>query len=123
MCLSYVSKDDLKIATEDIICFKVVIVLEGILHTPYRHMKVMLGETYTSDLDEPDCFSEVNKGLHAFLTLEQAKYNLKHFDMYTCHIIKCIIPIGSKYYIGEFYSYFGRTAITSNTLKYINYVS
>ena len=119
MCLENVKNKRAKIASEDIPCFKVLDKWKyptPHFVTPYQYKKIVLGYTYTSVLDTPDWANRVEQGLHAFLTLEQAKAMCKH--EHNRVIVKCIIPKGSKYYIGEFMNNYGMTAITASALKY-----
>ena len=78
--------------------------------TFYQDFKVEIGETYTSDLEKID--STIEKGLHSFKTMKGAK---SHSNI----VAKCIIPKGSKYYIGEFTC---ETSYASDRLTYIEII-
>lgn len=121
MCLVNVTTKRAKIATEDIPCFKVLRRYTSEFRTPYMYVRIVLGRSYTSNLDSP-CEGEISEGIHAVLTLEQARYiwqNLQtHCDAYPHVIVKCIIPKGAKYYIGQYYEQFKNTAIAATEIKY-----
>ena len=118
MCLENVTQRIAKIATEDIPCYKLVgkSSFSRELLTPYQKVPVKLGSTYKSKLIRHSN-GNVTYGLHAFLTLDQALCNT-FTSLYDVRIVKCIIPKGSKYYIGEFYSHYKKTAIAADTLIY-----
>ena len=78
--------------------------------TIYQGFKVKMGETYTSDLEKISDYIE--KGLHSFETMEDAKY-LSHV------VAKCIIPKGSKYYKGTF---LGDISYASDRLTYLKII-
>ena len=78
--------------------------------TYYKSLKVEMGETYTSDLI--NLGKKVEIGLHSFKTKMGAKFLSKT-------IAKCIIPKGSKYYIGEFTC---ETSYASDCLTYVEIV-
>ena len=78
--------------------------------TIYQGFKVEIGETYTSELEKID--DSIEKGLHSFETMEDAKY-LSHI------VAKCIIPKGSKYYKGTF---LGDISYASDRLTYIEII-
>lgn len=79
--------------------------------TPYYKAKVKIRSTYKSKLDEPNEYGEVEKGLHSYRNIPT-----KYFGRVT---VKCIIPKGSEYYVGEF---FNRLSYASNKLKYIKLI-
>ena len=117
MCLANV-RTRVKIATEDIPWLKVVNRgWHGSWYTPYKKASVNLGKTYHSELG-PVRYKTIERGLHAFLTLEQAQYMISMGAYPPQAIVKCIIPKGSKYYIGQFFAGFKNTAITADTLIY-----
>lgn len=116
MCLSNVQRRRPKTATEDIPCFKILRKDRKGFVTPYYYQRIKLGHSYTSVLESPDYCDDVEKGIHAFLTLEQAQLVAKTIP--TDVIVKCIIPKGAKYYIGEYYRQFKNTAIAATEIKY-----
>lgn len=138
MCLTLTADErDVLVAEEDIVCYKIlytikdyldfykssilsrleyksimdVHVLDGLGYlymSPYRRSPYVIGETYTSVLDEAverssgNMFS-VEKGLHTFAKLAEAKADIiEPFDGVL--IVKCRIPAGSKYYKGKFFT-------------------
>lgn len=121
MCLANVTNKKPVIAKKDISCFKVLRIIDyNIYQTPYQNELVTLGETYSSVLAKPDRDNEIYIGLHSFLTLKQTKVELKSWSKSTYIIVKCVVPIGANYYRGTYLEEFGKTAIASDTLKYIS---
>lgn len=78
--------------------------------TRYRYFNVEIGKTYTSKLIKTEEF--VNEGLHSFKNIKSAK-TLGYV------VAKCIIPKGSRYYIGEFCA---KVSYASDTLTYVEIV-
>lgn len=110
MCLTLntVESRKLKITTEDIICYKVLIVTREKnpkrldYSSPYRGYPYKLGEMVVSPLmKEVSQFGTqtVEKGLHSFVTLEHAKTELYDGDAF---VFVAIIPQGTEYYHGGF---------------------
>jgi hypothetical protein len=101
MCLQNVKK--LKIAAEDITCYKVIIEREeGVYITPYRRAHVCIGETYHSEIDWEDEF--VEEALHSFTTMNGAemetlwwKNQSTVYSKESFKIAECIIPKGALY--------------------------
>ena len=121
MCLHIEENQQAEIATEDIICYKAIIEkLDNELYTFYQQAKIKIGNTYRSKFTI-DCFGEIEKGLHSLTTLEIAKEFIydKTLTRIT-HIVKCIIPKGSKYYLGHFCV--NNDSYASNRLKYVEIV-
>lgn len=83
--------------------------------TPYQDFRVEIGNTYTSELKKNGY--EVNEGLHSFSTLQEARQDgdSEGEDVH----VECIIPKGSKYYIGLFG---GGVSYASDTLTYVRIV-
>lgn len=79
--------------------------------TPYRRMPIEIGETYHSQLERND--GEVEVGLHSFASAEDAKNDGGGI------VVKCVIPKGSKYYIG---TYHDNVSYASDTLKYVEVI-
>lgn len=116
MCLTNVTTKR-KTATEDIPCFKVLTEYSnGKFCTPYKIIPIVLGRSYTSKLSRPN-HQAVEVGIHAFLTLEHAEC-MASYTPTRRKIVKCIIPKGAKYYIGEYYEGFKNTAIAATEIKY-----
>jgi hypothetical protein len=136
MCLQNVGPQ--KVATEDIVCYKVVKVKNGFL-TPYMEQEVVIGETYTSEIHhtggseeysvlfrETGCSSRVriDKALHSFADLADTADEIfwwEGVDIDSYKVVECIIPKGSIYYEGTFGT--GGTSVArcyaSNCIKYI----
>lgn len=85
-----------------------------VLVTPYQCFVVEIGKTYKSNLE--NIFDEVKIGIHSFVTVKGAIE-----DDIDSIIVKCIIPKGSKYYLGDFNGI--KDSIASDTLKYIEIIN
>lgn len=81
--------------------------------TRFQDFPVMIGETYTSELIR-SLDNTVSIGLHSFVDFDLAAENNDYI------IAECIIPKGSKYYIGDFEGV--KDSIASDTLKYVKIV-
>lgn len=109
MCL-VVSSDRLrpKVAKEDLVCYKILEVFsDGDLRSPFRYIRVHLGEQMESELDEKPNGSEVRYGLHTLCDKEEAVGLLKTYrDVFMCQfvLVRCVIPKGAKYYKGKYLS-------------------
>lgn len=88
--------------------------------TPYKHVPILIGETYTSRLKKDGGFFEkahIHEGLHSFKHKSDAQY---YASLFFDHVVaECIIPAGSTYYIGEFG---GISSYASDKLKYIKII-
>ena len=80
--------------------------------TPFQGAEVKLGETYHSEIVKRFSYA-VYEGLHSFKTLDYDQ--IDEDDI----IVKCIIPKGSKYYVGEFD---GTVSFASNKIKYVEII-
>jgi hypothetical protein len=80
------------------------------LETPFKNFKVIIGETYTSELIKDEA-GNVHEGLHSFRSYK----NLSNSGI----IAKCIIPKGSQYYEGKFGK---KISYASNKLTYVEIV-
>ena len=78
------------------------------LVTPYQSSPVKIGEEYTSELILER--GDVNIGLHSYLT---KPIYLNKNEILT----ECIIPKGSKYFLGDFHS--TQDSIASDKIKYV----
>lgn len=85
--------------------------------TKYRDIPVKIGETYYSDFSIIPYFDKftVEKGLHSFVPEQDLKGLGYFWDDYEV-IVECVIPKGSKYYIGKFDNL---DSYASDTLKYV----
>ena len=133
MCLVITKFNKLKIAQEDIKCYKILFKSSahpGLYYAPYQSFTYELGETYSTNISVSyDCntfglsffrfifykfFNDfldvkgVNQGFHSFVNLKDAikerKEDLNYEELVIC---ECIIPKGSKYYKGAYLSYNG----------------
>ena len=121
-------------ATEDITCYKVFHKMDIIwrvektldltfeakikeLKSLYRQYKyipyninpkinIVYPKCTIGDLDL-ECAFRIKEGYHSFETLKIARLYTKEY----CHIIECIIPKGSEYYINE-----SRCIVSSNII-------
>jgi len=119
MCLNNISKK--KIATKDIICYKILTRYNNKFYTYYRYKRIKIGSEYYSQillmynrLRKQYC---IEKGLHSFKFKKDAMNYLKYFLNYSI-VAKCVIPKGSIYYTGTFD--YVRYAYASNKIKYLN---
>ena len=123
MCLNIKPFSRLKTASNDIICYKHLMVRDDKFITPYIFQVINIGETYTSILKREKNIcnpyllrlfkTSVNRGLHSFAYKVDAKIDI---DSEKEIIVKCVIPIGAKYYEGTFADC---VSYASTTLKYI----
>ena len=76
----------------------------------------------TTELQRPGDFY-IEKGFHSFAYLSDAEYVAERFSkMHKCEtcIVKCIIPKGSRYYVGKYslnISYCSELIILKKTIK------
>lgn len=130
MCL-YTKQTEPEIAKEDIVCYKYYGVLKECgrtkLMSSYRGAPAPdLNEVAHTDLDETSKvfywedkkYNIVDKGFHSFKNLDDIKEELIFRDM-DFVAFKCIIPKGSKFYLGIF-KYF--LSYCSDQIKLINTV-
>jgi hypothetical protein len=81
--------------------------------TPYQDVEIKIGETYKYELIKNGLL--VEDGIHSLENLKDAFYCA---SLYKNRIVaKCIIPKGSKYYIGEYSNSY--ISYASDTLKYV----
>ena len=132
MCL-YTKQTEPEIAKEDIVCYKYYGVLKECgrtkLMSPYRGAPAPdLNEVAHTDLDETSkvfCrgntnYNIVDKGFHSFKNFDDIKEELTYIgEMADIIVFKCIIPKGSKFYLGIF-KYF--LSYCSDQIKLINTV-
>ena len=88
-------------------------ILDIIYKTPYQNAIIEIGETYQSELEINELI-EVHIGLHSFAKLTDAINNGD--GVY----VKCIIPKGSHYFIGDF---FDSISYASDKITYLEIVS
>lgn len=115
MCLDLKITATKRTAKKDITCYKYLVLKNengvSYLQTPYRDCIVSIGEIYQSKLEINYYWNcgptkELNQGLHSFVNLEDARSS--HPEYYyekgenSVIYVKCIIPKGTKYYLGQF---------------------
>lgn len=107
MCLRL--EDDahyFSIASEDIICYKVILEKDSDYFTPYHCSEIAIGGLYNSKIDVRFDFNiyTVEQALHSFCNLVDAQRLHSGFNTseFTYRIVKCCIPQGSTYYKGWF---------------------
>jgi hypothetical protein len=118
MCLENVKHKAPKIATKDIICYKLLYITpEGEYITPFKRISVNLNEVIQSFLDSKKGSGVIYKGIHTFGKLSDAKKELEDpwyignsDNTSNCPIIlvRAKIPIGSLYWIGRVWSWVGK---------------
>jgi hypothetical protein len=132
MCLENVSHKAPKIATKDIICYKLLYDIgNGKYITPFRMCKVTFNEVITCSLEKTISDREtINEGIHTFGKLKEAEieynsswyYNKDGNDTLLLHgnakllLVKANIPKGSLYWRGDFFTMVNNKA--TNILSY-----
>ena len=115
MCLTLTEKSGIKVAKEDIICYKVMNKLNNILLSPYQNMQYKCGIMYVSknSITVKHIFAIgacVEEGFHSVSNEQEAerlKSALQTFAM-LCNVdtqyvvVKCLIPAGTRYAVGFF---------------------
>lgn len=123
MCLLIINEENVaQIATEDIICYKVLQVVNDKLYSPFfTSYEYKLNELATSELKciKLKPISEITQGLHSIIDEESAN-RIKRILIHDCElmrisilsseiaqkylkkytVVKCLIPAGSTYYTG-----------------------
>ncbi len=133
MCLAV--KSLVKIAEEDIVCYKHVLAVIPFnntekmrFYTLYQHMPVSIGETYTLEGKLEDCFYRgyesdftslgtvcVSRGAfhsYSFVSGDIAELAANKGEA----IIECAIPKGTEYVEGDFC---GRKSYASKAITYV----
>jgi hypothetical protein len=113
MCLNNVG--EMKTAEKDIICYKVLRDYNGDLFTIYQSMHVHIEKSYRFKLIK-NYYREVHEGFHSYTSLRSSR---RFHDEGSYVIVKCIIPMRSHYYIGNFD---GNRSYASNKIKYLEIV-
>lgn len=112
MCLIVKGDGTPNIANRDIVCYKAVWQFSDRLCTYYRDVPIKLGKQYRSKLVYD--YGEVEIGLHSLSSKEEARRLFNH-----AIVVKCIIPKGSRYYVGTFGS---SRSYASNKIKYLEII-
>lgn len=131
MCLVITKFNKLKVAQEDIKCYKILFSFcPDMFWAPYQNFTYELEKIYSTNMSVTyDCntiglsflryifynfFSDildvkgVNQGFHSFVNLKDAiKGRNKDIDYKRLVVCECIIPKGSKYYKGKYLHYDG----------------
>jgi len=119
MCL-FTSDNTFRIATKDIRCYKVLAyyhhrIKEDRLATPYKDFRVSLGKTYrdSKPVDkfgsrnhwdvEGGVFHSYARKKDALITRNALKSRYKNVYGAKVIVVSCIIPKGTKYYVGRCY--------------------
>lgn len=115
MCLTLTENSKLKVAEENIICYKVAIkdIERDCFMTPFRGMIYKLGKLYSTLMGYPRKIGSIkiiNEGFHSFTCKEDAwkcaKYDVTTFEgANNMVVVKCIIPKGAVYIEGMFVAY------------------
>jgi len=84
--------------------------------TSYQKTPVEIGKTYKSKLDKPDDHGDIHMDLHSFADLADAKKEARNWREV---LVKCVIPKGARYYLGDFEEY---SSYASNQLQYIEII-
>lgn len=107
MCLDYLTTEDPIIATEDIVAYKVALVVKGKPFAPFQGIKYTINERMHAELSVR--WRSVHEGYHSLATLEDAV----DFNDYSIgRVYQCIIPKGTQYYEGKFGDYVSYAAET-----------
>lgn len=104
MCLNDVGER--KVAERDIVCYKLV---HGHYaphyRTMYRRDPVHIGKSYRSKFrfrwNDPE-YHIIEQGLHSLAYKKDALRWKSVYGVCNLHIVKCIIPKGSLYYVGTY---------------------
>lgn len=133
MCLVITKFNKLKVAQEDIKCYKILyksIIHPDLLAAQFQNFNYELGKTYSTNMSVSyDCSAYglsffrytfyklfnnfldvkgVNQGFHSYVKLKNAinerNANLNYKSLI---IVECIIPKGAKYYKGKYLCYDG----------------
>ena len=103
MCLTATHKKA-KIAKEDIHCYKVFVVRNTHLISPYQKYRWYINKLITIPkfgiINYSNGTKDVHEGLHAY-TKTGLYLNIILFANSNAKVYNCIIPKGSKYYLGE----------------------
>ena len=101
MCLTSIHRN-IKTAKEDIHCYKLLEVRNTHLISPYKKYRWYINKLVKLSTLNKDEYGHINEGLHAYLENYSFKRKLLSYWRYNPVIIyNCIIPKGSKYYLGN----------------------
>ena len=120
MCLRIVKDEKPRIAKKDILCYKVISSCgDGTYQTYYQLTDVVIGETYKSKVIVRPNGTTIGVGLHSYSN-KKALFQF-NYDLLSDPIrgVKCIIPKGSTYYVGDFC---GDRSYASDQLTYVKII-
>lgn len=102
MCLTIDNKHKGKTATEDIVCYKVLIKAHDAdyYYSPFQFYRYEMGETYKGKLLR--IVDTIDVGFHTFINELDAMEFLTRLSFKNLCICKMIIPKDAKYYEGTF---------------------
>lgn len=138
MCLEKKSRIP-RIATKDIIVYKILISKNNKLYTPFCRNEIEIGKTYKGIFDKYNIFIKhrlrtftnsiicflislffskfIHSGyIHFYSNYDNIPNSVKHYYVNSYRIIKCIIPKGTLYFIGK------NGDIASRKIKYIKII-
>ena len=115
MCLILTEKTGIKVAKEDIICYKVMEKRDKTLMSPYQRMRYKCGTMYVSEtpITVKHIYvigSCIEEGFHSVSNEQEAERlklalqtyaTLYYFDTQYV-VVKCLIPAGTRYAVGFF---------------------
>ena len=107
MCL-ITTKNIPEIAQEDIVCYKIYILIGDELLSPYQGSPAPTINKVTNTLLDRAYLSNyraaymISKGFHSFKYLDDLIKELDFWLSFDIEIFRCIIPKGTKYYEGKF---------------------
>lgn len=120
MCLILTEKAGIKVAKENIICYKVMEKRDKNLISPYQSMHYKCGTMRVSEtpikLKHGPLGAYIEKGFHSISNEQEAKRlksalqtsaMLYYFDAQYV-VVKCLIPTGTRYAVG-FFSWMGES--------------
>jgi len=126
MCLSKISEEILNNTEFEV--YKVVRVINYDYYSPFFLKHIILSNVCESELiprfDSILNEQVINIGIHSFINIGDAELFKNHLfersgDKYT--ILKCIIPVNTRYYSGVFrFNIFNFNCVTSNKIIYLN---
>lgn len=140
MCLTKTKRLP-RIATKDITVYKVLMEINGNLLTPYQDYPVEIGKTYIGSFK--DCYVSVPHLLyksyflykiynyicsifskditggyvHSYSSEQAAHYSCRYLSHFSpMYVVKCTIPKGSIYFIGESGSQYASSKLRYSTI-------
>ena len=115
MCLSLLDTE-IKVAQEDIVCYKVMEKQGETLISPYQNMRYKCGEMYVSETPITVKYgiamtAYVEEGFHTFSNKKEAQHFASTLPRWMCVccypcpyvVVKCLIPAGTRYVRGVFF--------------------